>query len=133
MKRFSYILLTISHLFLYIAVPVCCVLEYYAWLKMGMYRYLVLKNTWWLENVFTVASMPFILIGTVIIMITALFLYCLPMKSYFFSYGVLLTVGSFYLLRSDYFFSLRAAPWFGLSLIFSEAFFILGVFIQKYS
>ena len=131
MKRLSCILLVISHLFLCVAIPVCCVIEYYAWLKMGMYRYLVLKNAWWLKNIFTVESMPFILTGTAIVMLAALFFCRLPIRSYYFIYGVLLTVGSFFLFRSDYFFSLRAAPWFALSLILSELFFVLGELLKK--
>ena len=131
MKRLGCIFWVTSHLFLYVAVPVGCVLEYYAWMKMGMYRYLVLKNTWWLKNVFTVETMPFILAGTVMIMLLVLFRYCLPVKSYRFSYGVLLTVGSIYLFRSSYFFSLRAAPFFGVSLLSSEIFFVLGVLTKK--
>ena len=127
MKRISCIFLVISHLFLCVAVPVCCVLEYYAWMKMGMYRYLVLKNAWWLKNVFTVETMPFILTGTVIIMLIVLFRYGLPIRSYSFSYGTLVIIGSIYLFRSSYFFSLRAATWFGVSLILSEIFFVLSM------
>ena len=131
MKRLSCIFLVISHLFLYVAVPVSCILEYYAWMKMGMYRYLVLKNTWWLKNVFTVETMPLILTGTVIIMLVVLFRYCLPMKSYRFIYGVLLAVGSVYLFRTGYFFSLRAAPCFGGFLILSEIFFVLSLLVKR--
>ena len=130
MKRLSCAFCVISHLFLCVAVPACCVIEYYAWMKMGMYRYLVLKNTWWLKNVFTAETMPFILTGTVIIMLAVMFLRCLPVRSYRFSYGVLLVAGSIYLLRSDYFFSLRAAPCFGLSWISAEIFFVLCAVVR---
>lgn len=132
MKRISFIFLILSHLFSCIALPVCCVLEYYAWMKMGMYRYLVLKNTWWMKNVFTAEAVPFILIGAVIV-ILAITLRCVPMKSYCFIYGILLVCLSAYLFRVDYFFSLRAAPWFGISLISSEVFFLLSAVARKKS
>ncbi|MBQ6775996.1 MAG: hypothetical protein IJP53_06000 [Synergistaceae bacterium] len=131
MKFLSRVFLLISHLLLWVAMPVCCVVEYYAWLKMGMYRYLVLKNTWWLKNIFTVETVPYIRIGAVIVMVAVLFRCRLSLKSYRFAYGVLLAVGSSFLFRSDYFFSLRAAPWFGLSLILSEIFFILSLLTNE--
>ena len=101
-------------------------------MKMGMYRYLVLKNTWWLKNVFTAETLPFILIVTVIVML-AVTLRCLSVKSYSFIYGILLAFLSAYLFRGDYFFSLRAAPWFGISLISSEVFFLLSAVAKKKS
>lgn len=130
MKRFSCIALVLSHVFLFGGISVCCVIEHYAWLKMGMYRYLVLKNSWWLKNVFTVETLPLILSGIIIIMLAVLYFYCRPVKSYCFSYGVLLISGSLFLFNSDYFFSLRAGPWFGLSLILSEAFFVFWKLIS---
>lgn len=99
---------------------------------MGMYRYLVLKNTWWMKNVFTAEAVPFILIGAVIV-ILAITLRCVPMKSYCFIYGIFLACLSAYLFRGDYFFSLRAAPWFGISLISSEVFFLLSAVARKKS
>lgn len=127
MKRF---LEAISLLFAFVAVPACCVTEYYAGMKMGMYRYLVLKNAWLLKNIFTPGAIPYIAFGAIFILTGALILFCRPVKSLWFAYGVFLAAESFYILRAETFSSLRAAPWFGLSVLLADIFFVLSAAVK---
>ena len=127
MKRLTLIL---SHLFLILGLGASCILEHYAWLKMGMYRYLVLKNTWWLKNFFTPETLPVILVVTIIIMLGVMLKFCRPVTSYAFGYGTLIALLTAYIMRPEYFFTLRAAPWFGLALITSAIFFVISVMIK---
>ena len=123
MRRFSEAL---SLLFAFIAIPACCVIEYFAGMKMGMYRYLVLKNAWLLKNIFTPGAIPYIAFGVIFILMGTLILFCRPVKGLWFVYGVFLTAESFYILRAETFSSLRAAPWFGLSVLLADIFFVLA-------
>lgn len=123
MRRFSEI---VSVLSAFAALPACCVAEYFAGMKMGMHRYLVLKNAWLLNNVFTSEAMPYISFGAVIILLSAL-IFCRPAKSLRFAYGIFLVIASSYILRMETFSALRAAPWFGLAILLADAFWVLSL------
>ena len=124
MRRFSEI---VSVLSAFAALPACCVAEYFAGMKMGMHRYLVLKNAWLLNNVFTSEAMPYISFGAVFILLATLIFFCRPAKSLRFAYGIFLVIASSYILRMETFSALRAAPWFGLAILLADAFWVLSL------
>lgn len=124
MRRFSEI---VSILSAFVALPVCCIVEYLAGMKMGMHRYLVLKNAWLMNNVFTLEAVPYIFFGAVIILLAASIFFCRPAKSLRFVYGIFLVLASSCILKAETFFTLRAAPWFGLSILLADAFWVLSL------
>ena len=118
----------ISLILSFIALPACCVVEYYAGLKMGMYRFVVLYNTKITNNILTPDLVPYISYGTIIIIFAALVLaFMRRVKISWQLYGFVLLALSVYIFMS----SLKAAPWFAVIIILSGAFWVLSVLTRK--
>ena len=111
----------------FIALPACCVVEYYAGLKMGMYRFVVLYNTK-ITKILTPDLMPYISWTVIIIIFAALvlsFMRCV--KILWRLYGLILLALSVYIFMS----ALKAAPWFAVIIILSGAFWVLSILTRK--
>lgn len=120
----------ISLLVSLIAIPACCVVEYYAGLKMGMYRFVVLYNTKITGNILTPDLMPFLSCVVIILVIAALILaFMRRVKTLWQVYGLALLTGSVYVF---YFAEgLKAAPWFALAVILSGIFWAVSVVTRR--
>ena len=111
----------------FIALPACCVVEYYAGLKMGMYRFVVLYNTK-ITKILTPDLMPYISWTVIIIIFAALVLaFMRHVKISWQLYGIVLLALSVYIFMS----SLKAAPWFAVIIILSGAFWVLSILTRK--
>ena len=117
----------ISLILTFIALPACCVVEYYAGLKMGMYRFVVLYNTK-ITKILTPDLMPYISWTVIIIIFAALVLaFMRHVKISWQLYGIVLLALSVYIFMS----SLKAAPWFAVIIILSGAFWVLSILTRK--
>ena len=113
-----------------IAIPACCVVEYYSGLKMGMYRFVVLYNTKITGNILTPDLRPFISCGLVIIVTFALILaFIRRVKILWQIYGLALLTGSVYVLYFAE--SLKAAAWFALAVMLSGIFWAVSILTRK--
>ena len=111
----------------FIALPACCVVEYYAGLKMGMYRFVVLYNTK-ITKILTPDLMPYISWTVIIIIFAALVLsFMRRVKILWRLYGLVLLALSVYIFMS----ALKAAPWFAVIIILSGAFWVLSILTRK--
>ena len=112
-----------------IGIPVFCALEYYSGMKMGMYRYFVLKNSWWLKNVFTHETLPLFLIISSLITAAGIYLNIKRSKIFMTLYGIIIFCVNFYVLWPENFMTLKTAPFFALTCIAVTGFYFLGSLI----
>ncbi|MBR1657776.1 MAG: hypothetical protein IJ697_04840 [Synergistaceae bacterium] len=125
----------ISILCAVIIIPILCVLEYYSGMKMGMYRYFVLKNSWWLKNVFTPEALPVIRILSLLVTVIGIYFAVKTMKrsrslkTLWTLFGIFVFVANFYVLEAENFAELRTAPFFGLACIAAALFYAVGSFL----
>ncbi|MBR1672767.1 MAG: hypothetical protein IJ702_07560 [Fretibacterium sp.] len=118
----------------FIVMPILGVLEHYAGIKMGMYRYVMMKNYWLLSNVFTPEALPFIsgmtaacLLLTVLRVHRPAGLDEMPWILWRL-YGALMAAGGYYLFDAGRFTSVVAGPWFAMTLLTAEVAWLLGTF-----
>ncbi len=115
-----------------VIVPILCVLEYYSGIKMGMYRYFVLKNSWWLKNVFTPETLPVLRVISLLIVAAGIYFAIRTLRrSKFFKtlwelYGIIIFCGNFYVLGTENFMNLKTAPFFGITCIVVAVSYSLG-------
>lgn len=115
----------------FIVMPILGVLEYYSGIKMGMYRYVVMKNHWLLKNVFTPEALPFISVVTAAFLLLTVLWLRRPAGESELSwtlwrlYGALMSAGSYWLFDVERFASILAGPWFGLALLAAAAAWLL--------
>lgn len=112
-----------------IGLPVLCALEYYSGMKMGMYRYFVLKNSWWLKNVFTPEMLPLFLIISSLVIATGIYLNIKRSKIFYVLYGIIIFCINFYVCWPENFMTLKTAPFFALTCLAVTAFYFLGSLI----
>ncbi len=118
----------------FIIIPALCIVEYLTHVKMGMYRYVVVKNAWLFKEIFTPEYLPVMLAALLIIFISGIYIKYrnknigLKRRYIWELYGALLTLSGLYLFW-DYahFASLRAAPWFGIAVLAAEALWFLRI------
>lgn len=118
-----------------IIIPVLCVLEYYSGMKMGMYRYFVLKNSWWLKNVFMPEMLPVIFAVSVILASGGIY-FSIRMfrrsrsaESLRIFSGLLILSGNFYVFMAGNFTKLNTAPFSALACIGITVLYSAGSFI----
>ena len=102
------------------------VLEYYSCMKMGMYRYFVLKNSWWLKNIFTPEALPIFLIISSLITAAGIYLLFKRSKIFLTIYGIIIFCVNFYVLWPENFMNLNTAPFFALTYLAATVFYFLG-------
>ena len=105
------------------------VLEYYSRMKMGMYRYFVLKNSWWLKNIFTPETLPAFLIISSLIIAIGIYLLFRRSKIFLAIYGIIIFCINFYVLWPDNFTNLNTAPFSALTCLAVTVFYFLGSLI----
>ncbi len=134
MIRRSLLILALVPVF--VVMPILGVLEYYSGIKMGMYRYVMMKNYWLLKNVFTPEALPFISGVTAALLLLSVLRLRRPAGQGEMSrilwrlYGALMAAGGYYLFDADRFASIVAGPWFGVALLTAEAFWLLRTFLM---
>ena len=116
----------ISFLCAVVGLPILCILEYYSGMKMGMYRYFVLKNSWWLKNVFTFETLPIFLIISSLITAAGIYLLFRRSKIFLVLYGAIIFCVNFYILWPENFMKLNTAPFFALICLAATVFYFLG-------
>lgn len=123
----------ISLITAFIIIPALCIVEYLTRIKMGMYRYVFMKNARLFKEIFTPEYLPIMLAALLIIFTAGIYLEYRrrhntksAKKLIWQVYGALLTLSGIYLFW-DYahFASLRAAPWFGIAVLVAEALWFL--------
>ena len=105
------------------------VLEYYSRMKMGMYRYFVLKNSWWLKNIFTSETLPAFLIISSLITAAGIYLLLRRSKIFLVIYGIIIFCVNFYVLWPENFMNLNTAPFLALTFWAASVFYFLGSLI----
>ena len=119
-----------------IVMPVLGVLEYYSGIKMGMYRYVMMKNYWLLKNVFTPEMLPFISGATAALLLLSVLRVRRPAGAgempwiLWRLYGALMAAGGYWLFDVERFASIVAGPWFGTALLTAAAAWLLRTFLM---
>ena len=120
----------------FIVMPILGVLEYYSGIKMGMYRYVMMKNHWLLKNVFTPEALPFISGVTAAFLLLSVLWARRPNGQgetpwiLWRLYGALMAAGGYWLFDVERFASIVAGPWFGVALLIAEALWLLRTFLM---
>ncbi len=98
---------------------------------MGMYRYFVLKNSWWLKNVFTFETLPVFLIISSLITAAGIYLLFRRSKIFLALYGIIIFCVNFYILWPENFMKLNTAPFSALICLAATVFYFLGSIIKQ--
>ena len=123
----------------FIGMPVLGVLEYYSKIKMGMYRYVFMKNARLAADIFTPETVSLIqVISSVLILLILIMLVRAKMCRYWQLYGAVMAAAGWLIFQETNFTPYTSkgwltAPWFGIALLLSEALWLAAsiLFICK--
>ena len=123
----------------FIGMPVLGVLEYYSKIKMGMYRYVFMKNARLAADIFTPETVSLIqVISPVLILLILIMLVRAKMCRYWQLYGAVMAAAGWLIFQEANFTPYTSkgwltAPWFGIALLLSEALWLAAsiLFICK--
>ena len=123
----------------FIGMPVLGVLEYYSKIKMGMYRYVFMKNARLAADIFTPEAVSLIqVISPVLILLILIMLVRAKMCRYWQLYGAVMAAAGWLIFQETNFTPYTSkgwltAPWFGIALLLSEALWLAAsiLFICK--
>lgn len=123
----------------FIGMPVLGVLEYYSKIKMGMYRYVFMKNARLAADIFTPEAVSLIqVISPVLILLILIMLVRAKMCRYWQLYGAVMAAAGWLIFQEANFTPYTSkgwltAPWFGIALLLSEALWLAAsiLFICK--
>lgn len=129
----------------FIGMPVLGVLEYYSKIKMGMYRYVFMKNARLAANIFTPEAVSLIqVISPVLILLILIMLVRYEFRRkvkvcrYWQLYGAVMAAAGWLIFQETNFTPYTSkgwltAPWFGIALLLSEALWLVAsiLFICK--